>query len=319
MGSPEDLSSMTVPQLKDQLREAGLTVSGNKAELIERLQANSAGQTSITHERGDQQEGELVQPAPNVQSKAKPDESKADEAGKNDGAAAGEGKGDVSERKCEGTAGQNERAEDPKASEEPVARTEQSGTGDVVLAESKPEDLLTDSGKEKVADEAENKTDQPAEDGKPKGDAVERTETAEEKGGSDDAKKVDETESAEKGNETGKGGEEEEKKDGDDNVEKIDKLSMSLDDLIQSERQNSGGGKGRYGRGGNNWNRGGGDDDWKEWKNSSGDKSWKSSWQSDSAGGDDAGWKRKDKSSWGDWKNSDDGSYAGGGGGGGGG
>ena len=33
-----DYSSMTVAQLKDLLRESGKTVSGNKAELIERLQ-----------------------------------------------------------------------------------------------------------------------------------------------------------------------------------------------------------------------------------------------------------------------------------------
>ena len=33
-----DYSSMTVAQLKDLLREAGKTVSGKKAELIERLQ-----------------------------------------------------------------------------------------------------------------------------------------------------------------------------------------------------------------------------------------------------------------------------------------
>jgi hypothetical protein len=33
-----DYSSMTVVQLKDLLREAGKTVSGKKAELIERLQ-----------------------------------------------------------------------------------------------------------------------------------------------------------------------------------------------------------------------------------------------------------------------------------------
>ncbi len=33
-----DHSSMTVAQLKDLLREAGKTVSGKKAELIERLQ-----------------------------------------------------------------------------------------------------------------------------------------------------------------------------------------------------------------------------------------------------------------------------------------
>ncbi len=33
-----DYSSMTVVQLKDLLREAGKTVSGKKAELVERLQ-----------------------------------------------------------------------------------------------------------------------------------------------------------------------------------------------------------------------------------------------------------------------------------------
>ena len=32
-----DLSSLTVPELKVKLREAGLPVSGKKAELIERL------------------------------------------------------------------------------------------------------------------------------------------------------------------------------------------------------------------------------------------------------------------------------------------
>ncbi|KAL7467700.1 hypothetical protein ACHAXS_009251 [Conticribra weissflogii] len=37
-----DLSSLTVPELKEKLREAGLPVSGKKAELIERLELNSA-------------------------------------------------------------------------------------------------------------------------------------------------------------------------------------------------------------------------------------------------------------------------------------
>ena len=37
MSSQEDLSKRTVVQLKEQLRAAGLPVSGRKAELIERL------------------------------------------------------------------------------------------------------------------------------------------------------------------------------------------------------------------------------------------------------------------------------------------
>ena len=35
-----DLQSLTVPELKEKLREAGLPVSGRKAELIERLESN---------------------------------------------------------------------------------------------------------------------------------------------------------------------------------------------------------------------------------------------------------------------------------------
>ena len=36
-----DYGSMTVPQLKDALKEQGLPVSGKKAELIERLKGGS--------------------------------------------------------------------------------------------------------------------------------------------------------------------------------------------------------------------------------------------------------------------------------------
>ena len=36
-----DYGSMTVPQLKDALKEQGLPVSGKKAELIERLKGES--------------------------------------------------------------------------------------------------------------------------------------------------------------------------------------------------------------------------------------------------------------------------------------
>jgi hypothetical protein len=35
--APPDLGKCTVPVLKDMLRERGLTVSGNKADLVERL------------------------------------------------------------------------------------------------------------------------------------------------------------------------------------------------------------------------------------------------------------------------------------------
>ena len=35
--SKDDLMSLTIPLLKDKLREAGKTVSGNKANLVERL------------------------------------------------------------------------------------------------------------------------------------------------------------------------------------------------------------------------------------------------------------------------------------------
>ena len=41
LSSGTDFSTLTVPELKDRLREAGLPVSGNKAELIERLLARS--------------------------------------------------------------------------------------------------------------------------------------------------------------------------------------------------------------------------------------------------------------------------------------
>mmetsp|Transcript_131832 Transcript_131832/g.263089 ORF Transcript_131832/g.263089 Transcript_131832/m.263089 type:complete len:460 (+) Transcript_131832:120-1499(+) len=77
---------------------------------------------------------------------------------------------------------------------------------------------------------------------------------------------------------------EEEKKDGgEENVAKIDKLSMSLDDLIQSDRQ-SGWGKGKHGKSDrqSGWGKG----------------KYGKSWQSEA---DDSGWKKKDKSSWNDW------------------
>jgi len=41
MASADDLSSMTVPQLKELLKEKGLTVGGKKAELVARLVENS--------------------------------------------------------------------------------------------------------------------------------------------------------------------------------------------------------------------------------------------------------------------------------------
>uniref|UniRef100_A0A7S1YYE1 SAP domain-containing protein n=2 Tax=Ditylum brightwellii TaxID=49249 RepID=A0A7S1YYE1_9STRA len=49
--TPEYLATLTVPQLKDKLRTAGLTVSGRKAELIERLidaQIESQAVKSVT-------------------------------------------------------------------------------------------------------------------------------------------------------------------------------------------------------------------------------------------------------------------------------
>jgi len=77
--------------------------------------------------------------------------------------------------------------------------------------------------------------------------------------------------------------EEETRDGGEENVAKVDKLSMSLDDLIQSDRQ-SGWGKGKYGKSDrqSGWGKG----------------KYGKSWQSDA---DDSGWKKKDKSSWNDW------------------
>ena len=43
MSSQEDLSKRTVVQLKEQLRAAGLPVSGRKAELVDRLLSAGAG------------------------------------------------------------------------------------------------------------------------------------------------------------------------------------------------------------------------------------------------------------------------------------
>ena len=42
MSSPEELSKRTVVQLKEQLRAAGLPVSGRKAELVDRLLSATA-------------------------------------------------------------------------------------------------------------------------------------------------------------------------------------------------------------------------------------------------------------------------------------
>ena len=47
MLSSEDLSSLTVVQLKERLRAAGLPVSGRKAELIDRLYTGGAATPAI--------------------------------------------------------------------------------------------------------------------------------------------------------------------------------------------------------------------------------------------------------------------------------
>ena len=41
MATKEELEGLTVPQLKERLKEAGLTVGGKKAELVERLLSSS--------------------------------------------------------------------------------------------------------------------------------------------------------------------------------------------------------------------------------------------------------------------------------------
>ena len=45
----DDLSSLTVPQLKDKLKSEGLPVSGKKSELIARLSANSGSNSSASN------------------------------------------------------------------------------------------------------------------------------------------------------------------------------------------------------------------------------------------------------------------------------
>ena len=42
-GTDLDLNSLTIPLLKDELRQRGLKVSGKKAELIQRLREAGAG------------------------------------------------------------------------------------------------------------------------------------------------------------------------------------------------------------------------------------------------------------------------------------
>ena len=42
MGEPMDLQSKTVAELKEMLKEQGLPVSGNKSQLLERLDSNAA-------------------------------------------------------------------------------------------------------------------------------------------------------------------------------------------------------------------------------------------------------------------------------------
>ena len=42
MGEPMDLQSKTVAELKEMLKEQGLPVSGNKSQLLERLESNAA-------------------------------------------------------------------------------------------------------------------------------------------------------------------------------------------------------------------------------------------------------------------------------------
>jgi hypothetical protein len=60
-GSDEvDYDSMTVPLLKEALKEQGLPVSGKKAELIERLKGETLGPIEETEEGTSEGEGEEI-------------------------------------------------------------------------------------------------------------------------------------------------------------------------------------------------------------------------------------------------------------------
>ena len=66
MGEPMDLEGKTVAELKEILKEQGLAVSGTKAQLIERLEANSGEGDVITLEEvaKDETGGGLEEEAP---------------------------------------------------------------------------------------------------------------------------------------------------------------------------------------------------------------------------------------------------------------
>lgn len=78
----EDLEKFTVPQLKDKLRAAGLMVSGNKADLIKRLQAAKEAEANKTSaEPPPEQEGEKKEEKPDAPTaEAGKEEEKKDEA-----------------------------------------------------------------------------------------------------------------------------------------------------------------------------------------------------------------------------------------------
>ncbi len=50
MGEPMDLQSKTVAELKEMLKEQGLPVSGNKSQLLERLDSNAASDAVLSLE-----------------------------------------------------------------------------------------------------------------------------------------------------------------------------------------------------------------------------------------------------------------------------
>jgi len=211
----------------------------------------------------------------------------------------------------------DEKAEETGNDAVPAGENSQSHTAEnAAINESKPDATTEKTWKDPKGEDltADGDKTEANEAGEPAKVPEEVKESIEDHGASREVENVGDAETNERGD-GDQSGKNEEKVEEDDQVAKADKLDMSLDDLIQAERQSGPGGKGRYGRGGGNWN-GGGAGDWKDWKSGGGDNKWKTSWHTDGVGGDDSGQKKNDKSSWvADWKSrGDHAPYAGGGG-----
>eukprot|EP00428_Durinskia_dybowskii_P018061 CAMPEP_0170226532 /NCGR_PEP_ID=MMETSP0116_2-20130129/12977_1 /TAXON_ID=400756 /ORGANISM="Durinskia baltica, Strain CSIRO CS-38" /LENGTH=482 /DNA_ID=CAMNT_0010477257 /DNA_START=97 /DNA_END=1542 /DNA_ORIENTATION=+ len=286
MAGDEDLSALTVAQLKDKLKELSLPLSGSKADLIARIEANKCGEETKAADsagHGDSAEGEKDKAQDQAEEKlgaATPEAAKSVDVP----AAAGE------------SAEADAKMEDAKAGEEETVETgsvaaDNAGKGD-------GEDGIKKEGAEEK--EGEQKAEDAEKSGEPEATDGEKVEEAE-----GDKKDEVDPEQAEK----------------DAQATKMDKLSMSLDELMDAERSRSykkgktgGGGSSKDWSGGSTWkdkSYGGGGDSW-----SAGGDDWKSKSGSDSWGGNKSWGGGAGAGGGSDWKSSNGGSrdtYAGGG------